>query len=175
MSPARLSFLQCRNEILLLLARENTSIILPWVRRLDGIPDMTPEFFLNLGEHNVLAYDCNSKTSSFVNKFFRGVPAIVDHITIISTHDPQNCRWEGFVKDGIFFLEGNVELKERMVSIIELSEECLKCNSLVVCLDKKFPNLSTFIRDFLYVGFELVWPGTVDHNSNEYILVGMEL
>ncbi|CAG8484511.1 14476_t:CDS:2 [Acaulospora morrowiae] len=168
---AELNFSQFRNEIPLLLARGNTSIILPWERRLDGIPDMTPEFFLNLGEH-ILAFD---KTSSFTKKFFRGVPAKVDQVNIISLHDPQNCIWEGFVMDGIFFLEGNIELKERMVSIIELAEESLKCNSLVVCLDKKLPNISTFIRDFLYVGFELVWPGTIDHNTNEYILVGMEL
>ncbi|CAG8484376.1 14469_t:CDS:2 [Acaulospora morrowiae] len=145
------------------------------IRILDyTIQDMTPEFFLNPGEHNTLSFD---KTSSFTKNFFRGVPTKVDQVNIISLHDPQNCIWEGFVMDGIFFLGGNIELKERMVSIIELAEESLKCNSLVVCLDKKLPNISTVIRDFFYVGFELVWPGTIDHNhnSNDYILVGMEL
>ncbi|KAF0492646.1 ornithine decarboxylase antizyme [Gigaspora margarita] len=162
---------------------------------------MTPEFFLNLDEQGFLTRDSGSfavlgslwwrttgsdeyksplkikKKSSFIEQVFRGgAPAQIDsHLTIFSPQQ-HDCKWEGFVMNSVLFLKGNgvVELKESIVAILELAEECLKCDSLVVCLDKKYPQLPTIIRSFLYVGFELVLPGTFSH-SNDFLLVGMEL
>ncbi|CAG8533092.1 13177_t:CDS:2, partial [Racocetra persica] len=195
-------------------ARKSAIIILPWVRRLGGVPDMTPEFFLNLEEQGFLTRDSGSitalgslwwkgaidddskniyknpvkkKQATFVEQVFRGggAPASIDlYLTITSVQQVQqhDYKWEGFVMNSmnsVLFLKDNglnvVELKESIVAVLELAEECLKCNSVVVCLDKKSPHLSTLIRGFLYVGFELVMPGTFNHNSNDFLLVGMEL
>ncbi|RIB04873.1 acyl-CoA N-acyltransferase [Gigaspora rosea] len=116
------------------------------------------------------------KTSSFIEQVFRGPAQIDSHLTIFSPQQ-HDCKWEGFVMNSVLFLKGNgvVELKESIVAILELAEECLKCDSLVVCLDKKYPQLSTLIRSFLYVGFELVLPGTFNHLNDDFLLVGIEL
>ncbi|RGB32052.1 ornithine decarboxylase antizyme-domain-containing protein [Rhizophagus diaphanus] len=94
--------------------------------------------------------------------------------------------WSGITMDNTLFLRGNGlehissleydSLKESIVAVIELAEELLKCDTLVICLDRNDKNscLSTLIRSFFYFGFELVPPGTYNH-SNEFILVGMEL
>ncbi|CAG8519592.1 1464_t:CDS:2 [Dentiscutata heterogama] len=144
-----------------------------WVKRPGGVPDMTPEFFLNLEEQGFLTRDSGS-----IAVFRSGAPHVDYFLTILSVQQ-HDCKWEGFVMNRVLFLKGHglnvVELKERFVAILELAEECLKCNSLVVCLDKKCPHLSTLIRSFLYVGFELVLPGTFNHNSSDFLLVGMEL
>ncbi|CAG8694375.1 5525_t:CDS:2, partial [Funneliformis mosseae] len=138
-----------------------------------------------LGSKNKGSIKKNRKPS-FFEQVFRGVTTNVDrYITIISSHD--ECVWEGFVMDGTLFLRGNamesVDLfnlkKESIVAVIELAEECLKCHSLVVCFDKYSSSssnnhLSMVTRIFLYIGFEIVAPGTFNH-SNDFILVGMEL
>lgn len=185
-----------------LLALVSAIIILPWARRQGGVPDMTPEsteFFLKpdflvrdnggslatlgspLGSKNKGSIKKNRKPS-FFEQVFRGVTTNVDrYLTIISSHDKYECVWEGFVMDGTLFLRGNamesVNLKkESIVAVIELAEECLKCHSLVVCFEKEkqSSNLSMITRIFLYIGFEIVAPGTFNH-SNDFILVGMEL
>ncbi|CAG8731757.1 15507_t:CDS:2, partial [Gigaspora rosea] len=140
------------------------------------------------------------KTSSFIEQVFRGPAQIDSHLTIFSPQQ-HDCKWEGFV---IYFSPRSlhaivlvyvdneaikVMLYENydshsvltsfdfriIVAILELAEECLKCDSLVVCLDKKYPQLSTLIRSFLYVGFELVLPGTFNHLNDDFLLVGIEL
>ncbi|CAG8783497.1 2857_t:CDS:2 [Dentiscutata erythropus] len=137
-----------------------------------GVPDMTPEFFLNLEEQGFLTRDSGKQV-------FRGGAPHIDYFLTIVSVQQHDCKWEGFVMNRVLFLKGHglnvVELKESIVAILELAEECLKCNSLVVCLDKKCTHLSTLIRSFLYVGFELVLPGTFNHNSSDFLLVGMEL
>ncbi|RHZ49025.1 hypothetical protein Glove_535g48 [Diversispora epigaea] len=194
---------------LILLKRESISIILLWVGRPGGVPDMTPEFFIYPEEQGFLTCDGggitvlgsqikgsgdkiknkSNKPPSFMDEFFNGTPPpppttksdveVDSNVIIIAAHYPRKLKFEGFVKNGILFLKGNnlnltEELKDSIVPALELAEE-LKCNSLVVCLEKKNSHLCTLIRAFLYIGFELVLPGTFKNDSNEYLLVGMEM
>lgn len=157
-------------------------IILPWARRLGGVPDMTPDFLLN--------------PSNPPSRNLRNLEGIFCHpikndrklIIIPGQETTQSFpSWDGIITiDNTLFLRGNGlehvssleydSLKESIVAVIELAEELLKCDTLVICLDRNDKNscLSTLIRSFFYFGFELVPPGTYNH-SNEFILVGMEL
>ncbi|GBB88454.1 hypothetical protein RclHR1_00150050 [Rhizophagus clarus] len=113
-----------------------------------------------------------------------------DRELIIISAKEKTPIWRGFTTiddDNTLFLRGNDfehvssleydSLKESLVAVIELAEESLKCDTIVICLDRNDKNschLSTLIRCFFYLGFELVPPKTYNH-SNEFILVGMEL
>jgi len=144
---------------------------------------MTPEFYGYGVSSQKLKSEAGSKKDqkpSFTEHLFHRMPPNLDrHLIIISSQEKSECIWEGVIVDETLFLRGNglehTDLKESFVAIIELAEQWLKCNTLVVCLDKKSPHLSTLIRSFFYVGFELVTPGTYNHNSGDFILVGMEL
>ncbi|PKY55686.1 hypothetical protein RhiirA4_410726, partial [Rhizophagus irregularis] len=134
-------------------------IILPWARRLGGVPDTTPAFLLN------------PSNPSNPSRNLREL--------IIIPEQDTTPTWSGIIKNNTLFLRvSSLEydsLKESIVAVIELAEELLKCDTLVICLDRNDKNssLSTLIRSFFYFGFELVPPGTYNH-SNEFILVGME-
>ncbi|EXX73325.1 hypothetical protein RhiirA5_349783 [Rhizophagus irregularis] len=149
-------------------------IILPWARRLGGVPDTTPDFLLNPSNP--------SRNLRNLEGIFRH-PIKIDRelreLIIIPEKDT-TPTWSGIIKNNTLFLRvSSLEydsLKESIVAVIELAEELLKCDTLVICLDRNDKNssLSTLIRSFFYFGFELVPPGTYNH-SNEFILVGMEL
>ncbi|CAG8534140.1 9621_t:CDS:2 [Diversispora eburnea] len=130
-----------------------------------------------------------SKPPSFMEEFFNGTHSsttttksdvqVDSNVIIVKAHYPRKLKYECFVKNRILFLKGNnlnltEELKDSIVPALELAEE-LKCNSLVVCLEKNNSNLYTLIRAFLYIGFELVLPGTFKNDSNKYLLVGVEI
>jgi len=136
---------------------------------------MTPDFFL-------------SPSINFRNLegIFRH-PIKNDRELIIISGQETTPTWSGIITiDNTLFLRGNGlehvssleydSLKESIVAVIELAEESLKCDTLVICLDRNDKNscLSTLIRSFFYFGFELVPPNTYNH-SKEFILVGMEL
>ncbi|CAB4391911.1 unnamed protein product [Rhizophagus irregularis] len=147
-------------------------IILPWARRLGGVPDTTPDFLLNPSNPSN-----PSRNLRNLEGIFRHPIKIDRELIIIQDTTP---TWSGIIKNNTLFLRvSSLEydsLKESIVAVIELAEELLKCDTLVICLDRNDKNssLSTLIRSFFYFGFELVPPGTYNH-SNEFILVGMEL
>lgn len=60
--------------------------------------------------------------------------------------------------------------------MIELAEEKTGCNALIVSIDRKNykDSLSTIIRAFMYLGFEMVDP-TIYGQEPGYVLVGYEL
>ncbi|CAI2171129.1 5040_t:CDS:2 [Funneliformis geosporum] len=157
-----------------------------------SIQDMTPEaaeFFLtpdflvrdNGGNFTTMGGSKNrgpikKNRKSFVEHFRGG--NVEKNLTIISAHDKYECIWEGFVMDGTLFLQGNAMenfnfKKDSIVAVIELAEECLKCHSLIICVERQTSFLAALMRIFLYIGFELVAPGIFNH-PNDYLLVGME-
>ncbi|CAG8588067.1 11693_t:CDS:2 [Ambispora gerdemannii] len=161
--------------------------------RQGGAPDMTPELFMNTTQ-GLLAHKSgsfmgssgglnlsNSSTKGGSELFRTGIPsASIDMIlTIVSAQPKSEYAWKGFVVNETLFLKGsgleNVDLRESIVAVLELAEECLKCRSLVVCLNKKDPQLTTLIRTFMYVGFEACAPQVFDHDTEKFMLVGMEL
>lgn len=60
--------------------------------------------------------------------------------------------------------------------LLELAEEKTGCSALVVCIDRTMykENLSTLLRAFMYLGFEMVNPSIYGQEPN-YALVGYEL
>ncbi|CAG8522901.1 152_t:CDS:2, partial [Scutellospora calospora] len=116
-----------------------------WVGRLGGVPDMTPEFFLNMEEQDFLTRDSGSiavlgglwwrnsegrgkkfKEKPFIDQVFRGgAPGQVDlYLTILSAQQ-HDYKWEGFVMNNVLFLKGDglnvVEMKERICGSFILS------------------------------------------------------
>ncbi|CAG8527908.1 11151_t:CDS:2 [Ambispora leptoticha] len=182
----------CQILPLLLQSVAIAIITLPWARRQGGVPDMTPELLMNTTQ-GLLAHksgsfmgssgglNLNSSNSSTKGELFRSnTPAPIDMIlTIVSTQPKSEYAWKGFVMNETLFLKGSglgdVDLRESIVAVLELAEECLKCCSLVVCLDKKDPQLTTLIRTFMYVGFESCDPRVFNHDTEKFMLVGMEL
>ncbi|PKK74999.1 hypothetical protein RhiirC2_737617 [Rhizophagus irregularis] len=137
-----------------------------------SIQDTTPDFLLNPSNPSN-----PSRNLRNLEGIFRHPIKIDRELIIIQDTTP---TWSGIIKNNTLFLRvSSLEydsLKESIVAVIELAEELLKCDTLVICLDRNDKNssLSTLIRSFFYFGFELVPPGTYNH-SNEFILVGMEL
>jgi len=134
---------------------------------------MTPEFSIT---SSYLPENGKSSKYKPLETVFRRKTENDRHLRIISPEE-KTCIWDGIIMDNTLFLRDNglehVSLKESIVALIELTEEYLQCNTLVICLDKNNPILSTLIRCLFYFGFELVSPDTYNH-SNEFILVGME-
>jgi len=65
----------------------------------------------------------------------------------------------GRVERTLFLFFENVEgtqLKHGLIALIELATECFNCDRLVICLDRKTDGLRNLIRDFGWVGFELI-------------------
>jgi oligosaccharide translocation protein RFT1 len=65
----------------------------------------------------------------------------------------------GKVEKTLFLFFENVEgtqLKHGLIALIELATECFNCDRLVICLDRKTDGLRNLIRDFGWVGFELI-------------------
>ncbi|KAG9306225.1 hypothetical protein G9A89_016129 [Geosiphon pyriformis] len=131
---------------------------------------------------SINSFSADKTQIKFVDQVFRSgtPPAHIDTLlTIVSTQPKSEYAWEGFVMNGTLFLKGNgldnVDLRESIVAVLELAEECLKCRSLVVCLEKNDPQLANLIRTFMYIGFETCIPNIFDHDNERFMLVGMEL
>ncbi|CAB4404935.1 unnamed protein product [Rhizophagus irregularis] len=139
-----------------------------------SIQDTTPAFLLNPSNPSNPSRNLRNLEGIFRH------PIKIDRELIIIPEQDTTPTWSGIIKNNTLFLRvSSLEydsLKESIVAVIELAEELLKCDTLVICLDRNDKNssLSTLIRSFFYFGFELVPPGTYNH-SNEFILVGMEL
>lgn len=71
--------------------------------------------------------------------------------------------------------------REALVDLMELADEDLECNGIVICLDRKNctdkEELAETLHSLMYVGGAIVAPdsGMVAFNSEDYILVGLDL
>jgi len=68
----------------------------------------------------------------------------------------------------------SVSLRESIVALLDLADECFQCEALVIALDRSSPALGDIIHSFMYVGGTVVTkpPFKVDPT---YLLVGMEI
>ncbi|KAI9468971.1 MAG: hypothetical protein EXX96DRAFT_99983 [Benjaminiella poitrasii] len=68
------------------------------------------------------------------------------------------------------------EFQSCITHLIELAEAKTGCSGLVVCISKQQykDNLSTILRAFMYLGFEMINP-TIYGQESGYVLVGYEL
>jgi len=76
---------------------------------------------------------------------------------------PKSIEWGE--NDGFGF-------KECVVAVMELAEEVLECSNLVVCLEKSRNDLTSLLRAFMFVGFEIVHPSVYNFGET-YVLVGI--
>lgn len=69
-----------------------------------------------------------------------------------------------------------LSLYTSITHLIELAEEKTGCGALIVSIDRKNykENLSTILRAFMYLGFEMVDPA-IYRQEPGYLLVGYEL
>lgn len=62
---------------------------------------------------------------------------------------------------------------------MELADDELDCSGIVICLDRKADKqeLAETLHSLMYVGGSIVAPdaGMLGHNSDEFILVGLDL
>lgn len=72
--------------------------------------------------------------------------------------------------------------REGLVDLFEIADEDLGCSGIVICLDKKANAVATAalaetLHALMYVGGSIVPPdaGIVKYNSEDYILVGLDL
>ncbi|KAK9474077.1 ornithine decarboxylase antizyme-domain-containing protein, partial [Dipodascopsis tothii] len=73
-------------------------------------------------------------------------------------------RWIGAVIDQVLVVYVGadaganrlVEMKGSLVALLDLATECLNCDRVVICLDKTVEDFSTVVRNFYWVGFELI-------------------
>jgi len=68
----------------------------------------------------------------------------------------------------------SVSLRESIVALLDLADECFHCSALVIALDRSSPALSDIIHAFLYVGGAVVTKPPF-HVDPAYILVGMDV
>jgi len=68
----------------------------------------------------------------------------------------------------------SVSLRESIVALLDLADECFQCSALVIALDKSSTALGDILHSFMYVGGNVVTkpPFQVDPT---YLLVGMEI
>jgi len=81
-------------------------------------------------------------------------------------------------KPKVLYVDGktaqSVSLRESIVALLDLADECFQCSALVIALDKSSPALGDILHSFMYVGGNIVTkpPFRVDP---AYLLVGMEI
>lgn len=68
----------------------------------------------------------------------------------------------------------SVSLRESIVALLDLADECFQCSALVIALDRSSPALGDIIHSLMYVGGSVVAkpPFQVDP---AYLLVGMDI
>lgn len=72
--------------------------------------------------------------------------------------------WEGVLWRGRLYVQVTPEhladgSKESFVSVLEYAEEALRCQHVIVCLDRHAADLKNTIRNFLFLGFQPLAPG----------------
>lgn len=94
-------------------------------------------------------------------------------------------RWIGAVVDGVLVVyvggqygsstsENTADMKGSLVALLDLATECLECDRVVIALDKLLPDLSSQIRNFYWVGFEMIKLGK-SQLSDAWIAMDMQL
>jgi len=68
----------------------------------------------------------------------------------------------------------SVSLRESVVALLDLADECFRCSTLVIALDRSSPALGDILHSFMYVGGAVVTKPPF-HVDPAYILVGMEI
>lgn len=69
--------------------------------------------------------------------------------------------------------------REALVDLMEIADEDLACTGIVICLDRKEnkESLAGTLHSLMYVGGSIIAPnaGLVGYNSEDFILVGLDL
>lgn len=52
--------------------------------------------------------------------------------------------------------EDSAAFKQLLVALLELTEDILRCDQLILCLDRASSQLQPLMKSLLYIGFELV-------------------
>jgi len=68
----------------------------------------------------------------------------------------------------------SINLRESIVALLDLADECFRCSALVIALDRSSPFLGEILHSFMYVGGTVVTkpPFYVDPT---YVFVGVEI
>lgn len=114
---------------------------------------------------------------------------VEETLSIKTTHSNRTLSCEAFIHNNTVFLSSpfvginagllnwaDGEFQFCITHLIELAEEKTGCNALIVSIDRKNykDSLSTIIRAFMYLGFEMIDP-TIYGQEPGYVLVGYEL
>jgi hypothetical protein len=95
--------------------------------------------------------------------------------------------WDGFVVDNVeentrtLYAKGktyeDLNLRENVLSLLELADECLECDGVVIVLDKSNPDLAELLHSLLYVGGQVVPPTGANGLAHDaaYVLIGLDL
>lgn len=78
--------------------------------------------------------------------------------------DSNSPCWEGVLKKTYLYIfmtanHMNEGSREAFVSLLEHAEEELGCTHVIVCIDKKITQLKKMMRNFLFLGFQMLDPG----------------
>jgi len=67
----------------------------------------------------------------------------------------------------------DVDIREMVCNVLEKAEEELACTGVVICLEKKTPDLGQLLHSLMYVG-GTIYAGPYRHHP-AYVLVGLDL
>ncbi|XP_047513487.1 LOW QUALITY PROTEIN: ornithine decarboxylase antizyme 1 [Pieris napi] len=73
-------------------------------------------------------------------------------------------RWEAVVKGNTMYLRVPGVLqsgsKESFMLLLDFAEERLRCSNCIICVLKSRPDRATLLRTFMFMGFQLLPPGS---------------
>jgi hypothetical protein len=67
-----------------------------------------------------------------------------------------------------------VSLRESIVALLDLADECFQCSALVIALDRSSPALGDLLHSFMYVGGNVITKPAFQVDP-AYLLVGLEI
>jgi hypothetical protein len=147
---------------------------------------MTPEESAD-GDGSVAAISAGQANSSldFVTMLFpRSGLSALPYAKSVSVSAPNlGAVFDGVVlelpgKPKTLYVDGsnaaNISLRESIVALLDLADECLECNALVIALERSSSGLGDLLHSLMYVGGTVVTkpPFEVDPM---YVLVGLEI
>jgi len=68
----------------------------------------------------------------------------------------------------------SVSLRESIVALMDLADECFHCSALVIALDRTMPSVGELLHSFMYVGGAVVTKPPFQADPR-FLLVGMEI
>lgn len=81
--------------------------------------------------------------------FLSAFTTVVNGTKVMYVLWPTNKKWKDW------------EFKECILALLELSQECLGCHEVIICLGKPRDRLAAVARDLIYADFSLVRPEQV--------------